>query len=1196
MRVDPGAPGALGGVGRRAADGRLRLGGQRPEPALFRFDLATGKLTGTLPGPEDGQPTRWATSPSRGTGDVYATDSRAAGRLPGAGGRRLARAIRRVAPAAVGPGAGAGRARSAPYTWPTTPGACSGSISRTREVGLLAGARTTCSRSASTASISWAAPVGIQNGVTPHRVVRLRARRRPAPHRRASSVLERARPDYAEPTLGVVVDGDLYYVANSQWETLPRRRPHRGARRRCDRRWCCGCGFDSPGGGIRLPPRHAPRRLLHSRTPSRVDLRGASKDEILAELVGLLRLDARASDTLLRMLQRRETLGSTGVGRGIAIPHCRSLVVTRLRLAYGHHAAGRGVPGDRQPPGPRFLPHRRPAARDLQPVPPGPREDRAVRQGGRHSGSAVGAPIGGRVPPPAGREGSVGGALGGARRSPAAPPRRPPLAGQSPPDRSSPRPLPRFTRHRPRHRPAHAAAPLAHTRDPPRKPTTALRAAYAALRLTALGVDPDAGDARSALRPLARHEPALAVCLARAGRGRDAPSGVGARRIHSSWGTGWAPARSSARSRMSSGRSRPTRRTHPPRSPSRTWHSDCATRPSSPPPGTRFVVPTRRSPQPPRIFCSRAAGSSGPRATGTARRPSFARAAAAGGQSGALARLELARTRFATGAADGDSAYYEAVRGDDPAVVAGYRADLGADRGGFGPRPLRRRGRRRRGRRGSDASGPTATMSSFDAEASASASTIDACSTPAGTSRSRSPAGSTERRDAYRSRQRGAGRSRRDLRPPRGAGDPPPAVRLRPDAQRDLAVRPGRRRPPVPLQRRLRRLPAAATCTTTGWSRACSIFAARPRRRPTNCCSRARRSRRSTAGCSTGVPTAAPSRAAASAAIGRASIDFGTTTDSYELQYAHRLTAYADLVAVGARDGLPLAHFVFAIAPPETTPTTTDGVVAYPVRVRLVALDGVEHAVARVDTSFDIRLARPLARGEYLIGRAELALPPGLWGWRAAVEQRGDAGIVLPRDTVRVAPVGPSFALSDLALGIGSASARWLPTPGDTVLLTPFSLFLERSQVELYYEASGMASGTEYEHRIAVYRVKGGRTPGGAAGRHPRFPGAGGWRAGQGPSNPAARTAQAGALHGRGPGRRAWRARGGAAAGHPGRESEVRRAGERCSATPSLSRCSPARPWCWPRAAPDAPRAPCPSVSGARPAGARRPATPGRCR
>jgi nitrogen PTS system EIIA component len=69
-------------------------------------------------------------------------------------------------------------------------------------------------------------------------------------------------------------------------------------------------------------------------------LRGGSKDEILAELVELLQMDERSTGTLLRVLQRRENLGSTGVGRGIAIPHCRSLVVSRLRLAYGRMPAG----------------------------------------------------------------------------------------------------------------------------------------------------------------------------------------------------------------------------------------------------------------------------------------------------------------------------------------------------------------------------------------------------------------------------------------------------------------------------------------------------------------------------------------------------------------------------------------------------------------------------------------------------------------------------------------------------------------------------------------------------------------------------------------------------------------------------------------------------------------------------------------
>ena len=69
-------------------------------------------------------------------------------------------------------------------------------------------------------------------------------------------------------------------------------------------------------------------------------LRAISAPEVLPELVALLRLDERASATLLKALARREELGSTGVGRGIAIPHGRSLVVNRVRLAYAYSPAG----------------------------------------------------------------------------------------------------------------------------------------------------------------------------------------------------------------------------------------------------------------------------------------------------------------------------------------------------------------------------------------------------------------------------------------------------------------------------------------------------------------------------------------------------------------------------------------------------------------------------------------------------------------------------------------------------------------------------------------------------------------------------------------------------------------------------------------------------------------------------------------
>lgn len=58
--------------------------------------------------------------------------------------------------------------------------------------------------------------IAIQNGIAPPRILRLRlgegGRRI-----RAVEVLEMARADWDEPTLGVVVEGALYYVANSHW-------------------------------------------------------------------------------------------------------------------------------------------------------------------------------------------------------------------------------------------------------------------------------------------------------------------------------------------------------------------------------------------------------------------------------------------------------------------------------------------------------------------------------------------------------------------------------------------------------------------------------------------------------------------------------------------------------------------------------------------------------------------------------------------------------------------------------------------------------------------------------------------------------------------------------------------------------------------------------------------------------------------
>jgi PTS system nitrogen regulatory IIA component len=81
-------------------------------------------------------------------------------------------------------------------------------------------------------------------------------------------------------------------------------------------------------------------REFFSEEAIQLDLAGETKDDVIKELIALLRLDDKNQAMLFKMLKRRENLGSTGIGRGIAIPHCRSLVVSKLRVAFGRKKGG----------------------------------------------------------------------------------------------------------------------------------------------------------------------------------------------------------------------------------------------------------------------------------------------------------------------------------------------------------------------------------------------------------------------------------------------------------------------------------------------------------------------------------------------------------------------------------------------------------------------------------------------------------------------------------------------------------------------------------------------------------------------------------------------------------------------------------------------------------------------------------------
>ncbi len=71
-------------------------------------------------------------------------------------------------------------------------------------------------------------------------------------------------------------------------------------------------------------------------------LRASTKDDTLEEIVDLFdpEKDGTNRQIILDMLRNREALGSTAVGKGIAFPHGRSLVVSRLMAIFARSSSG----------------------------------------------------------------------------------------------------------------------------------------------------------------------------------------------------------------------------------------------------------------------------------------------------------------------------------------------------------------------------------------------------------------------------------------------------------------------------------------------------------------------------------------------------------------------------------------------------------------------------------------------------------------------------------------------------------------------------------------------------------------------------------------------------------------------------------------------------------------------------------------
>lgn len=71
-----------------------------------------------------------------------------------------------------------------------------------------------------------------------------------------------------------------------------------------------------------------------------LDLKSEDQDKIFSELVSLLPVDNKRSKAIRLGTGKREELGPTTIGNGVAVPHCRSFAVNKLVISYGRKVGG----------------------------------------------------------------------------------------------------------------------------------------------------------------------------------------------------------------------------------------------------------------------------------------------------------------------------------------------------------------------------------------------------------------------------------------------------------------------------------------------------------------------------------------------------------------------------------------------------------------------------------------------------------------------------------------------------------------------------------------------------------------------------------------------------------------------------------------------------------------------------------------
>lgn len=210
--------------------------------------------------------------------------------------------------------------------------------------------------------------------------------------------------------------------------------------------------------------------------------------------------------------------------------------------------------------------------------------------------------------------------------------------------------------------------------------------------------------------------------------------------------------------------------------------------------------------------------------------------------------------------------------------------------------------------------------------------------------------------------------------------------------------------------------------------------------------------------------------------------EIGVGTDSYGFTYDRPIDGRVETLVAGRVDDRALIHVVYAVNAKSTAPFKMDGTWVYPLRLRVRVTDKKGRVVARLDHQRNFRSARKLGDHETILGRAEVAVPPGELAYHAVLEQDEERGTALPKQAVVVPEIiAGRLAMSDVILGHGAIPLVWVRAPDDTVRFNPSGMYTAAATLQVYHEVYGVPPGEAFHVTMTVTgdRNSPDRPPGG---------------------------------------------------------------------------------------------------------------------